>query len=70
MSSLDASVEGVIYNSPWRNAYWFARMMLNTDQYDAIGNRDALMTALANELEAIIEQQALSDEEKLDYTAV
>lgn len=24
-------VNDVIYNSPWRNAYWFARMLLNTD---------------------------------------
>lgn len=65
MSGLDTSVENVIYNSPWRNAYWFARMMLNTDQYGAIGKKDELMTVLANELEAIIEQSALSDEEKL-----
>ena len=65
MNELNTKVEDVIYNSPWRNAYWFARMMLNTDQYGAIGKKDELMADLANEIETIIEQQQLSDGEKL-----
>ena len=64
MMGLNEKVEDVVYNSPWKNAYWFARMMLNTDQYGAIGKKDDLMAELANELEAIIEQPALSDEDK------
>ncbi len=39
-------------------------MLLNTDQYGAIGKRDELMTLLVTELEAVIEQPQLSDEEK------
>lgn len=32
-------VNDVVHNSPWRNAYWFARILLNTDQYGAIGKK-------------------------------
>ncbi len=58
------TLDEVVYNSPWRNAYWFARMLLNTDQYGAIGKRDSLMSSLVSEIEAIIEQHFLTDEEK------
>ena len=64
MSNSKKSFDEVVYNSPWRNAYWFARMLLNTDQYGAIGKKDALMTTLVGEIEAVVEQQQLSDEDK------
>jgi hypothetical protein len=39
MSNTKNAFDEVVYNSPWRNAYWFARMLLNTDQYGAIGKK-------------------------------
>lgn len=55
----------VVHNSPWRNAYWFARMLLNTDQYGAIGKKEDFITALAGKLESVLDCSALSDDEKL-----
>ena len=57
MSNPKNAFDEVVYNSPWRNAYWFARMLLNTDQYGAIGKKDAHMSSLVSEIEAVIEQQ-------------
>lgn len=58
------SVKDVIHTSPWRNAYWFARMLLNTDQYGAIGKKESFMTALLGKLEAFLECDALTIDEK------
>lgn len=66
MNGLKESVRDAVYNSSWRNVYWFARMLLNTDQYGALGKKEELMTLLVSELEAIIEQPHLSDQEKKD----
>lgn len=65
MVDMNEQVRDVTVNSPWRNSYWFARMLLNTDQYGAPGKKDALMTALTTEIEAIVGQEHLTDEEKL-----
>ena len=53
-----------VYESPWRNAYWFTRNLLNTDQYGAIGKDEKLMQAILLETKAVL-VQPLSDEEKL-----
>lgn len=63
-SSLQA-VNDVVHSSPWRNAYWFARMLLNTDQYGAIGKKDEFISTLVSKLEAILDCNALSNDEKL-----
>lgn len=55
----------VIYNSPWNNAYWFARMLLNTDQYGAIGKKDAFLLDLVTKIEVIL-GTAISPEEKVE----
>lgn len=54
----------VIANSPWRNTYWFARMLLNGDKYGAIGKKDAYMLRIINQLETVLLQKSLSDDEK------
>ncbi len=55
----------VIYNSPWRNVYWFSRMLLNTDQYGALGKKEDFMYSLVGKIESILECSALSSDEKL-----
>ena len=59
-------VNDVIHNSPWRNAYWFARMLLNTDQYGAIGKKDEFLFALVRKVESILNCGSLSDGEKFE----
>lgn len=58
-------VNDVVHNSPWRNAYWFARMLLSTDQYGAIGKKENFISTLVGKLESILDCNALSNDEKL-----
>lgn len=58
-------VNDVVHNSPWRNAYWFARMLLNTDQYGAIGKKEDFISSLVGKLESILDCNALTNDEKL-----
>lgn len=57
-------VNDVVHNSPWRNAYWYARMLLNTDQYGAIGKKEEFISALVSRIESILACDALSKDEK------
>lgn len=54
-----------IYQSPWRNAYWFARNLLNTDKYGAIGKNERLLNDILLETKSVL-IQPLSDSDKLD----
>lgn len=57
-------VNDAIHSSPWRNAYWFARMLLNTDQYGAVGKKEEFISALIGKIESILDCAALSSDEK------
>lgn len=35
-----------LINSAWKNCYWFARMLLNTDQYSAPGKNEKFFSPL------------------------
>lgn len=58
-------IKDVVHNSPWRNAYWFSRMLLNTDQYGALGKKEEFISTLVGRLESILNCDALSSDEKL-----
>ena len=66
---MDAELKKVarlITDSPWRNSYWFARMLLNGDKYGAVGTKkERQMIELTVKLEAILAQESLSDREKV-----
>ncbi len=57
-------VKMAVYYSPWRNCYWFARMLMNTDQYGAVGKKDTLLLSIVSHVETILAQATLNDEEK------
>jgi hypothetical protein len=55
-----------VESSPWRNVYWFARMLLSGDKYGAVGTKKSQqMLEMACKLEAIIRRSSLSDSEKV-----
>ncbi|MBR6546014.1 MAG: hypothetical protein IKT72_03685, partial [Clostridia bacterium] len=66
---LNSEVERMIYNSPWKNTYWFARMLLNSDQYGSLGKKDSLLTSLVLDVERIIEQPQLSEDDRYKICA-
>ena len=62
---LKNDVRAVVQESPWRNVYWFARMLLNTDQYGAIGKKDAYILDAVRRLETTLDCTSLSNDEKM-----
>ena len=65
MNDLRKNINEVVYKSPWRNSYWFARMLLNTDQFGAIGKKEDLMVSIVQHLEAVLNNDVLDDNEKI-----
>ena len=58
--------EALITASPWRNSYWFARMLLSGDKYGGIGrSKEKEMLELAVNLELILAQDTLTSDEKM-----
>ena len=52
--------------TPWRNSYWFARMLLNGDKYGSVGkSKESQIFDLAVKLETILLQDSLTEQEKL-----
>ncbi len=41
--------------NPWSNVYWFARMLLNSDQYASIGKENDRLLKVGTEITSIIE---------------
>jgi len=66
MGTEPKKITGLMADSPWRNSYWFARMLLNGDKYGAVGtNKERQILELAAKLETILMQESLSDTEKI-----
>lgn len=64
MFDITYDISNAVYNSPWRNSYWFTRNLLNTDKYGALGKHEKLLQAIITEAKAIL-NQPLSDSDKL-----
>ena len=47
--------------SAWENCYWFARMLLNTDQYAAPGKNEKFMNLLLSKIEPLIYLQHITE---------
>ncbi|MBQ6983183.1 MAG: hypothetical protein IJQ15_12235 [Synergistaceae bacterium] len=60
----EKTADSIIYGSAWRNCYWFARMLLNTDQYSAPGKNERFMNLLLSETEPLITIPKLAENDK------
>ena len=65
MEQTNNSIRNLIANSPWRNVYWLARHLLNTDQYGGVGKNDEKLLMLITKLEHFIVQVQMTAEEKI-----
>lgn len=55
-----------IEQSPFKNIYWFARYLLNTDQYGALGkSKEAQLLNTVAILENLLIQEGITNDEKL-----
>lgn len=60
-------LESEIMN-PWRNAYWFARMLINGDKYGAVGSESKLLVEISSALRRVYEDKNISDEQKVSLS--
>lgn len=54
-----------IVNNPWSNVYWFARMLLNSDQYAGIGKDSERLLKAGTEITTLINANQGETEEHL-----
>ena len=63
---MSETIHEKIQKSPFKNIYWFARYLLDTDQFGAMGkSKEEHLLKTVSVIEAIISQEELSDDEKL-----
>lgn len=60
-----SKIETLILESPWKNAYWFARMLIASDKYGAVGKKSELLAQITAQLHMILGTRDHSDETKL-----
>lgn len=66
MAKNDVSqIEKETIENPWRNAYWFSRMLINGDKYGAVGKDSRTLAGLTAQLHRILEMRGQSDKDKL-----
>lgn len=63
--SPEESIENAAITNPWRNSYWYARMLINGDKYGAVGCDSKLLAELSLALRKVYEDSQLSDEQKV-----
>ncbi|WP_110518581.1 type II restriction endonuclease [Herpetosiphon llansteffanensis] len=64
MEQLDTIITQ-IGQSPWANSYWFARMLINSDKYGAVGKDTNLLENMIGNVEPIIIDQAFDESTQL-----
>lgn len=52
-------------NNPWRNVYWFSRMLISVDKYGAVGNDSGIMILVAVNIRDILNDRSLTEVEKV-----
>lgn len=58
-------INDMVLDNPWRNAYWFARILINGDKYGSIGKENNLLHEIIIGLKRIISDNELSDDKKI-----
>lgn len=59
------TIQQKIEKSPFKNIYWFARQLLNTDQYGALGkSKEIQLLKIVSIMETILAQNNISEDEK------
>ncbi len=53
-----------ILENPWEKVYWFARMLINSDKYGAIGNNSEIMLNISKALTTLLLSKNFQKEEE------
>jgi len=67
MRNAASECHDLIADNPWRNVYWFARMLLSSDKYGSVGTKkERQLLEMSLQLEVILAQDSLTPKEKVD----
>lgn len=61
-------IKDLVLGSPWRNVYWFARILINGDKYGAIGKDSSLLLEICLGLKKIISDKSTNDGQKIELS--
>lgn len=61
----DLEVLKPVIGNPWRNVYWFARMLINSDKYGGIGKDSRMLAEICAALRQTIEEKSIPKEKKI-----
>ncbi len=56
----------IVLENPWRNAYWFARMLINNDKYGSVGSDSKLLAEIGQGLRTVIADKSQPEDIKID----
>lgn len=60
------NLEQETIENPWRNVYWFSRMLINGDKYGAVGKDSKTLAGITAQLRLILEAKNQSDAVKVE----
>ena len=61
-------IQNAVFKNPWRNVYWFARMLINGDKYGAVGKESDFLLQLATSLRGVVADQSHTSELKVELS--
>jgi hypothetical protein len=61
-------IQNAVFKNPWRNVYWFSRMLINGDKYGAVGKESEFLLQLAASLSVVVADQSQTDELKIELS--
>lgn len=62
------TIKELVLGSPWRNVYWFARILISNDKYGAVGRNSSLMLEVCLGLRRIISDKSIDDPQKIELS--
>lgn len=58
-------IKTLILENPWKNAYWFARMLISNDKYGAVGKNSELLLRITSQCRLILDNEEINNDEKV-----
>ncbi len=65
-----ATIKEIVLGSPWRNVYWFARILISNDKYGAIGKNSSFLLEVCLGLRRIASDNSTNDSQKTELSKV
>lgn len=59
------NLEKITIENPWRNVYWFSRMLINNDKYGGIGKDSKTLAGITAQLRLVLEGKDQNDSTKI-----